>query len=209
MLAVTGGKGGVGKTTTALGVARALGERGVDVLAVDADRDLPDLARTAGVDTGHRVERSGSVTDGLGVSPGVDHPDWPGVRLLTLPRDRTRTRRLLDALATRPERVVVDCPAGAGRTVAGALRAADRSLLVTSARPASLRDGVKAAAMARTLAAPPVGTALLGRDTLGTELHRVVSSPVIDVPRVGDPLASPAARTAYRNLSERATLRNC
>lgn len=48
MLAVTGGKGGTGKTTTTLGLARALAAVGADVRCVDADVDLPDLGALAG-----------------------------------------------------------------------------------------------------------------------------------------------------------------
>ncbi|MDZ5813368.1 P-loop NTPase, partial [Halorubrum sp. AD140] len=47
MIAVAGGKGGSGKTTTTLGLARALSRRGAPVVAADADWDLPNLARLA------------------------------------------------------------------------------------------------------------------------------------------------------------------
>ncbi|ESS06245.1 MAG: CobQ/CobB/MinD/ParA nucleotide binding domain protein, partial [uncultured archaeon A07HB70] len=40
MLAIAGGAGGAGKTTTALGLARALPGR---VVVADADVDMPDL----------------------------------------------------------------------------------------------------------------------------------------------------------------------
>ncbi|MFW6000490.1 MAG: AAA family ATPase, partial [Halorubrum sp.] len=39
MIAVAGGKGGSGKTTTTLGLARALSRRGAPVVAADADWD--------------------------------------------------------------------------------------------------------------------------------------------------------------------------
>src|SRR6056297_786250 len=49
MLAVAGGKGGAGKTTTTLGLAAALGRQRRRVVAVDADREMPDLHAMAGV----------------------------------------------------------------------------------------------------------------------------------------------------------------
>ena len=47
MIAVAGGKGGSGKTTTTVGLARAFSRRGASVVAADADWDLPNLAALA------------------------------------------------------------------------------------------------------------------------------------------------------------------
>lgn len=202
MLAITGGKGGVGKTTTALGVARALGRRGESVLAVDADRDLPDLARTAGVDT-VRVD----ATDG-DAARGLPDPVCPSVRLLTAPRDRAATRRLLAALSERPDRVILDCPAGVGRPATVPLRVADRSFVVSTLDPASLRDAVKAVAVARRLDAPPIATVLSSCEENSTAVERLLPDPILAVPRVREPLEAKRARARYRELSFFATVRN-
>ena len=199
MLAVTGGKGGVGKTTTALGVARALGRRGEAVLAVDVDRDLPDLARTAGVDT---VRVGGADAAG-----GRPDPDCPSVRVLTGPRDGDEARRLLAALAQRPERVVLDCPAGSGPAATDPLAAADRSLVVSTPDPASLRDAAKTVAIARTLDAPPSATVLNRCDAAAAAVERLLPAPQFAVPRVIEPLEARRARTRFEDLSEFATLR--
>lgn len=203
MLAVTGGKGGVGKTTTALGVARALGERGEQVLVVDADRDLPDLARTVGVDATRPTSTA------LGPTPGTAVPDWSSVRVLTLPRDRHRSTTVLDELADRPERVVVDCPAGAGRAAATPLRVADRSLVVSTAAPASLRDAAKATAMAETLGARPTATVATRCSTPQTDIGRLLPTPVLPVPTVRTPLSAKLTRRSHRKISERVIIRNC
>jgi septum site-determining protein MinD len=208
MLGVTGGKGGVGKTTTALGLARAVArETGVaadgrDVVVVDADRDLPDLARMAGV----AVERA--TAQSLDDSAGARDPVVPSVRLVTAPRDGTEARRLLDALARRPERVVVDCPAGAGRGAAVPLVHTSHALVVSTPAPASLRDGAKAAAMARRLDARPVASLLTRCDRPTALVERLLPTPAIALPRLEDPLGGRVAVERYRNLSERATLRN-
>ncbi|MUV61849.1 AAA family ATPase, partial [Halobacterium sp. CBA1126] len=59
MLAVAGGKGGSGKTTTALGLAGALVERRRRPLVVECDLDAPNLHLRAGVPR----------------DPGLDAPD--------------------------------------------------------------------------------------------------------------------------------------
>jgi len=50
MLAIAGGKGGSGKTTTALGLGRALADSDFDPVVVDADVDMPDVHVLTGVD---------------------------------------------------------------------------------------------------------------------------------------------------------------
>ncbi|POG57234.1 nucleotide-binding protein, partial [Haloferax marisrubri] len=78
MLAIAGGKGGSGKTTTTLGLASALDG---PVLAVDADRDMPNLHAMAG------VERPGdAAADGPAGEPSVRaHPTDPTVSVLPAP----------------------------------------------------------------------------------------------------------------------------
>ena len=203
MLAVTGGKGGVGKTTTALGVARALGRREEAVVAVDVDRDLPDLARTARVDTVR------SSADALDSTPGQADPVCSAVRIVTAPRSRRDTRRLLEALADRPEFVVLDCPAGAGRSATAPLRFAERSLVVSTVEPASLRDAAKTVAVARALDARPVAAVLSGCNDRPTAVERLLPTPVLPVPRVCEPLEADRLRDLYEELSYFATLRNC
>jgi len=208
MLAVTSGKGGVGKTTTALGLARAVARGtgaaadGRDVVVVDADRDLPDLARTAGVAVERATEQS------LDDSAGARDPVVPSVRLVTAPRDGTEARRLLDALARHPERAVIDCPAGAGRGAAVPLVHASHALVVSTLAPASLRDAANAAAMARRLDARPVASLLTRCDSLTALVERLLPTPAVALPRLEDPLGGRVAVERHQKLLERETLRN-
>lgn len=155
MFSIVGGKGGAGKTTTALGLARALDG---PVTVVDADTDMPDLHLLAGVD---REPTLAAVADGA--DPAAVARPWPGERsvsVLSAPVGPDAARDVAPALsrlreADRP--VLVDCPGGAGPDAATALRAADGAVLVSTRRPAALRDAAKTAEMARA-----VGTALVG-----------------------------------------------
>jgi len=161
MLAITGGKGGCGKTTTALGLAAALARRRRDVLVVDADRDMPNLHAMAGVERSpgladlpdesvERVSHSVSATPGVSVVPAA-----PGT-------DADDVRAALARLRGSADSVLVDAPAGAGPAAVAPLRAADRALLVTTLAPASLEDTAKTAAMARELGTPVEGAVLSG-----------------------------------------------
>ena len=86
MLAIAGGKGGSGKTTTTLGLARAIDG---PTLAVDADCDLPNLHAMAGVPRaaapGGRGHADPASTDDTRIVPAPgDAPDGIGGRLRRL-----------------------------------------------------------------------------------------------------------------------------
>nr|WP_240334601.1 P-loop NTPase [Halorussus sp. MSC15.2] len=131
MLAVAGGKGGAGKTTTTLGLAAALVRQRRSVLAADADREMPDLHAMAGVarDPGLDVVAAGwpprmvaGIADepvpGVGVIPAETGPP-------TADRTPSPTGTPLARLRGCADAALFDCPAGAGPDAVAPLRTAD------------------------------------------------------------------------------------
>src|SRR6056297_3035727 len=81
MLAIAGGKGGSGKTTTALGLAAILQDRGREPLIVDCDCDMPDLHHQAGIDSIGGID---DLADGTPAElVATDSTTVPGVRIVT------------------------------------------------------------------------------------------------------------------------------
>lgn len=159
MLAIAGGKGGVGKTTVALGLARALARAGRHPLVADADVDMPDLHVVAGV---ARTPTADRLAAGDRIERVVQYPrDMPGVGVVTAGRPR-ETPAALRRLGGWHGPVIVDCPAGASGDAARPLRACDRSVLVTTDTPEAIEDTRKTAAVARRLDADPVVTLVRG-----------------------------------------------
>ena len=219
MIAVAGGKGGSGKTTTTLGLARALSRRGARVVAADADWDLPNLARLAAetsADAGPK--RAGaSITDGgrrtvLDAARSAEpvRPDRSEPTVLAAP-DSPRSvdaRAVFDALdgATADGvPLLLDTPAGASPDVAAPLRAADRALIATPLRRAALRDAAKTAAIAERLDCPPVGAVVIGETTVSNSVSALLGCPVLGaIPDGGTaPLSDPEVRSAYDGLARR------
>lgn len=200
MLAVVGGKGGVGKTTTALGLAGALARRGSRPILVDCDEDMPDCARMLGITDHH----------GLGAIAGGAPLEIAGSRSATLdgalvlpahPGDPVDAAlRELDS--TSP--TILDCPGGAGPPTAVPLRHADRSLIVTTPSSEAIEDAVKSAAIARTLSAPPIGFLVTMSDSAPRGLAEALETPLLGVIEgLASPLESAPGHRAYDGLCGR------
>lgn len=176
MLAVAGGKGGSGKTTTALGLAGALVERRRRPLVVDCDLDAPNLHLRAGVSR----------------DPGVDVlpvGDAAGDDLATA----------LDALSdSRP--TILDCPAGASEAAVRPLRAADACVVATDSRE-GIEDAVKTAAMARAVGTPIRAIAVTRAASVPAGLAGAMAADTVPIPAAAAPLEAPETAAAYATLA--------
>lgn len=202
MLAIAGGKGGCGKTTTTLGLARAHPDR---VLAADLDWDMPNLHAVAGLD------RRTSLGDG---SWG---PAWSGRRrsrefgcdVLPAPpvdaADRPAPLSGVTRLSGARLPVLLDCPCGAGPDAVKPLSLADGTVVVTTVCRASLRGALKTAEASRAVGTPVVGVVATRTPTAGTRLESLFDAPVLStVPDAdGPPLSAPGVREAYERAIER------
>ena len=230
MIAVVGGKGGSGKTTTTVGLARALSRRGAPVVAADADWDLPNLAELAD-ETGTPAATPAAAGSGsLGSEAPGTGPIGPADRSTVahvargerpLPVDRSAPVVLdapdrprehdaatvltdLDDVVPEDAPLLLDCPAGASPDVAAPLRAADRCVLVTPLRRPALRDTVKTAAIARRLDCPPLGTVVTRARSVPEAVSALFGRPVLGriPPESPVPLENTAVEAAYDAAAE-------
>ena len=207
MLAVAGGKGGCGKTTTTACLARALADAGSEPVIVDADVDMPDLHVTASA----RAEPGlGALAAGKSIADVTQSTlELPGVRIIASgDGSADELEAALARVRTVSETVLVDTPAGASPAVADPLRVADATVIVSTPTPQSLEDAVKTAAMARTLDTPVVGGIVTRSD--GTiDPRPLLDCPVLaHVPDVENPLTDVRVRDAYASAATVVSERN-
>lgn len=209
MLAVAGGKGGCGKTTTTLGLALVAGRLGHSVLTVDADVDVPDLHRVAGVEgPDDRHPDTFGPRDSEGQRDPVPRPvpGSPGVAVLPA-RPGTKFEVLHDRIQTVAREydvVLLDCPSGGGRDAAIPLRIADRTVLVTTDEEPSVRDAAKTGAMARAVGTPVVGAVLTHAERVPDDVDALFDALAVEaVPSASSPLQDRAILHRYRRVLRR------
>lgn len=233
MLAIAGGKGGCGKTTTTLGLARAHPDR---VLAADLDWDMPNLHALAGVDLRQppdapdaletadaqdttETRDTADVLDSVDATPAGRPwgPEWPGRRpakrfecdVLPAPPVADAGRRDplsgLTRLKSAEVPVLLDCPCGIGPDAVKPLSLADGTVIVTSVCRASLRGAIKTAEASRAVGTPVVGVIATRTATAGVRLEALFDAPVLStVPEVDErPLAVAPVREAYERAIDR------
>ncbi|WP_207586491.1 MinD/ParA family ATP-binding protein [Halomontanus rarus] len=159
ILAVSGGKGGVGKSTVSLNLAREL-----DAVVVDADLATPDLPSGRGPDLHDVLAGRATPTDAVERIGSV--LVLPCGRTLAGARasDLATLRRTVETLDRQYGRVVVDCPAGLARDVGVQLHSADVAVLVTMPERAALLDAYRTRHLAHEVGTP-IASVVLNRGT--------------------------------------------
>lgn len=148
VIAVTSGKGGVGKTTITVNLALALADYGQRVIILDGDLGLANVDIAFGLSARYTIEHllSGEKTleeilligpKGIGIIPGGS-----GVQgLANLERDKlANVIANLGRLEKLTDLLIIDTGAGLGHTVINFLRAADDVIMVTTPEPTAITD---------------------------------------------------------------------
>lgn len=148
ILAITSGKGGVGKTMLSANLAAALTRRGEKVLVLDADLGLANLDVALNLHprtTLHAVFTGKATLDqAVTEAPGGFQVMLAGSGLVEYsrltPLVRDQFALLLDTVRPRYDRVLIDTGAGLSDIVLYAVSLADEVLVITTPEPTALAD---------------------------------------------------------------------
>ncbi len=146
VIAVTGGKGGVGKSTLAVNLAVAYANRGAKTLAVDADFGMADLNLLLGVAPEKNlldVIEGASVNEALVSCHGISLlPAANGSYSLESMNEQKRKRAFgaIEGLSSEFDTLIIDVAAGIGANQTEFAGAASDVLIVVTPEALSLAD---------------------------------------------------------------------
>jgi len=210
---VAGGKGGVGKTTTAATLAVTLCHAGYDVGLVDADLATANLAKVLGVEpergVHHVLAGRADVRDVLvEASSGVRF--LPGATAIEMVEaaDPANLRQVVAPLAEALDVVLVDTGAGLTHGTLVAMGLADGVLVVTTPDAAAVDDAARTVAFGDHADADVLGAVVTRTDertdlgAVAAELGVPVLGAIPEDDAVGSgPVTTGEAGAAYRRLA--------
>ena len=184
---IAGGKGGVGKTTTAINIAAVFEDGGYDTVVADADLGMANLGEMLEVEFDISVHDilagsstvSAALTDasgGITVIPGEQSLE------AFAEADPAKLRKVLKTLRNTYDVVLVDTGAGLSHETTVPLGLADGVLLVTTPDDVAVSDTGKTAELADRVDGTVIGT-LVTRVTRETDVQAIADT--LDSPLLG------------------------
>jgi len=184
---IAGGKGGVGKTTTAINIAAVLEDGGYDTVVADADLGMANLGEMLEVEFDTSIHDilagsstvSAALTDasgGITVIPGEQSLE------AFAEADPAKLRKVLKTLRNTYDVVLVDTGAGLSHETTVPLGLADGVLLVTTPDDVAVSDTGKTAELADRVDGTVIGT-LVTRVTRETDVQAIADT--LDSPLLG------------------------
>lgn len=148
VLAVTSGKGGVGKTNFAVNLAISIKRLGYSVLILDADLGLANVEIVTGTNIEYNISdcitANKSIEDIISEGPG-------GIKIISggsgfyelsiMNNNITKFIKELEKLEDNFDFIIIDTGAGVSNIVINFIIAADEIILLTTTAPTSIMDG--------------------------------------------------------------------
>ena len=181
VIAVTSGKGGVGKTNISVNLAAALAAMGQRSLLVDCDPGQANanilMGRKGGLTISDLLGRQCALDDALQDGPGgmkfLPGHSGTGIGSALGASERESLARALRPHAEQFDAVIVDTASGIGDDLLDLVATSDAVLIVLTPEPTSFMDAyalVKALAMKQGCTRVLVATNMVSSDLAGQEL---------------------------------------
>jgi len=191
IIVITSGKGGVGKTTTAINLAVAMNYFGKDVLVIDGNLSTPNIgihlnAPEVPVSLNHILREEAEPFEAV-----YEHES--GIKIMPTSISikelkRTKPEKMKDFkrdFKKISENIIVDSSAGLGKEASSAIEMADELIIVTNPEMPAITDALKAVKIAEEMKKPIKGVIVTRVKKDKIELPPEVVKEMLEVPILG------------------------
>jgi len=150
IITITSGKGGVGKTTTAINLGAALNSFGKDVIIVDANLTTPNIGLHLGapivpINLNHVLIGKAKISDAIYEHESGTKIIPSSLSVNELKRlDHSKLKDISKKLKKMADYIIYDSAAGLGDEAIAAMESADEIILVTNPEIPAVTDALKA-----------------------------------------------------------------
>ena len=191
IIVITSGKGGVGKTTTAINLAAAMNHFGKDVLIIDGNMSTPNVgihlnAPEVPISLNHVLRGKAEPFEAV-----YEHES--GIKIMPSSlsikelrkTDPSKMKDFKKDFKKISENIIVDCAAGLGSEASCAINLADELRIVTNPEMPAIADALKTVKLAEQLRKPVIGVIVTRVKKDDIELSPEVVKEMLDVPILG------------------------
>jgi septum site-determining protein MinD len=191
-ITVVSGKGGVGKTTTAINLGCALNYFGQDVTVVDANLSMPNIGLYLGVpvvpiNLHHVLKDKNHITESIYMHP-AGTKIVPGSISLDDLRDihPAKLNKVIRSLDGTSDFVIIDSAAGLGDEAISAIYSGDEILIVTNPELPAITDALKTIKFCEAINKKIMGVVLAKTkpknfDVTVSNINSILETPIIGV----------------------------
>lgn len=209
IITITSGKGGVGKTTSAINLGAALNGFGKEVIVVDANLTTPNVGLHLGapmvpVTLNHVLCGKAKVEDALYEHESGTKVLPSSLSIKELKRvDHRKLKELGKKLNKLADYVIFDSSAGLGEEAIAAIDASDEVVIITNPEIPAVTDALKTARVAEDMGKHVRGVVVTRVNRVGTEMPLSSIKDMLELPILG---VVPEDRAAHESLIKKDAL---